>query len=364
MADIRSVKNQSSASPDVYVDQVRKQIGEDFTDKKMAGRKSKNELGKDDFIKLMSAQLKNQDPTNPMKNEEMAAQLAQFSALEQMVNVNTNLEKMAAGQRPQENVLAASLIGKKVLTDSSKFSMKNGEEPVIKYNLPENAAKTMVSVIDGKGEVVREYTMTGLKQGPQQVKWDGKNGKGQAVSAGEFSFAVKAIDQDEKPIRISMTTSGTVSGVIFEGGKPQLVVDGQKISLDVVNQIGDVGDGKEKAGAGAAAAKAPPAGSAPSPAEIKEALKSLSGFGGGEAKVDNKNSLQTKQPAVQKNDAPGKKPLANAQSGGRINNEANPSEVKNDVGRSEEDVASNMSGKMPLPLWNPSANDGSEADAN
>src|SRR4051812_44435451 len=89
--DMLSVDNNKTVkSDDKHVEQMRQKVGSEFTgDPRRATGKKKNELGKDDFMKLMSAQLKYQDPINPMKNEEMAAQLAQFSALEQMVNVNT-----------------------------------------------------------------------------------------------------------------------------------------------------------------------------------------------------------------------------------------------------------------------------------
>src|SRR5262245_58853274 len=101
MTDARSVNNfDKNRSADEHIEQMRQKIGTEFTaDKKRDTGKKRNELGKDDFMKLMAAQLKYQDPISPMKNEQMAAQLAQFSALEQMLNVNQNLEKMAAGQK-------------------------------------------------------------------------------------------------------------------------------------------------------------------------------------------------------------------------------------------------------------------------
>ena len=77
------------------VEDIRKQIGTGFSDDTKP-KGAKKAMGKDDFLKLMSTQLQYQDPINPLKNEEMAAQLAQFSSLEQMMNMNTTLEKMAA----------------------------------------------------------------------------------------------------------------------------------------------------------------------------------------------------------------------------------------------------------------------------
>src|SRR5262245_44358140 len=114
-SDVLGVNKQTEKSDSDHVEKMRQKIGTDFTgDQRRSTGKKKNELGKDDFMKLMSAQLKYQDPINPVKNEQMAAQLAQFSALEQMMNMNTNIEKMAAGQKPSEHMIAASLIGKRV----------------------------------------------------------------------------------------------------------------------------------------------------------------------------------------------------------------------------------------------------------
>src|SRR5688500_16520130 len=96
--DTRSVNNHGSdQAASTELEQIRQKLGKEFTaDMKRDVGKKRNELGKDDFMKLMSAQLKYQDPVSPMKNEQMAAQLAQFSALEQMLNMNQSIEKMAA----------------------------------------------------------------------------------------------------------------------------------------------------------------------------------------------------------------------------------------------------------------------------
>ncbi len=236
MADIRSVKGSVGAASDEYVEQIRQKIGTEFSDRKLSGKK-KNEMGKDDFVKLMSAQLKHQDPTSPLKNEEMAAQLAQFSALEQMVNVNSNLEKMAAAQKPQDNVLAASLIGKRIKTDSSQFSLQKGTQPEIKFNLPTAASTLSVALLDSKGETVREYELGSMAQGAQAIRWDGKNGKGLDAVPGEYSYRVSGTDDQGAPMRIETATGGLVNGVVFENGQPMLLVDEKRIALAAVQRI-------------------------------------------------------------------------------------------------------------------------------
>ena len=237
MADVRSISNQTAKSADNHVEQMRQKLGTEFSSQKLTGKKNRNELGKDDFMKLMSAQLKHQDPLNPLKNEEMAAQLAQFSALEQMMNVNQNLEKMQAAQKPQDNVLAASLIGKRVFTDSSKFSLLKGATPELKFELPGDAEAINVSLLNEKGEVIREIELGAMAKGTQSVRWDGKNGKNLDAELGEYSYRVTGTGEGGKPIQIDTSTSGLVSGVVFEGGKALLSVDDKKIALETVSRI-------------------------------------------------------------------------------------------------------------------------------
>lgn len=237
MSDIRSVKNSTQGAADQYVEQLRQKIGTDFTQQKIAGKKNRNELGKDDFIRLMSAQLKHQDPTSPLKNEQMAAQLAQFSALEQMMNVNNTLDKLVSAQKPQEQVLAASLIGKKIITDSSRFNLDKGAQPEIKFQLPVDAETVNVAIIDSKGETIRDFELGSMKQGEQSVRWDGKNSKSQEQPVGEYSYRVTGQDSEGKPLQIKTSTAGLVTGVVFEAGKPMLLVEDKKIALELVGRI-------------------------------------------------------------------------------------------------------------------------------
>lgn len=236
MADVRSIRNTSSGASDEYVEQLRQKIGTGFSDQKATGKK-RNEMGKDDFVMLMSAQLKHQDPLSPLKNEQMAAQLAQFSSLEQMVNVNSNLEKMAASQKPQENLLAASLIGKKIVTDSSRFSLTKGTQPELKFDLPDDASQLSVTVVDAKGEVVREYELANMAKGAQSIRWDGKSNKGLDAAAGEYTYRVNANNTQGQMMEIKTSTAGLVSGVTFEGGKALLLVGDKKIPMDAVGRI-------------------------------------------------------------------------------------------------------------------------------
>jgi len=333
MGDVRNVRNGSSAAPDQYVEQLRQKIGTDFSDKKATGKK-RNELGKDDFIKLMSAQMKHQDPFSPVKNEEMAAQLAQFSSLEQMTNVNQNLEKMAAAQKPTENVLAASLIGKRVMTDSSRFLMAKGQQPELKFELPNDGENVTVSVVDAKGEVIRDYELGTMAKGPQAIRWDGKNNKNLDATPGEFTYRVNANDGQGVPMTIDNSTSGLVSGVVFESGKAQLLVDGKKIPMEAIGRIELDQPAAAPAAASAAASRAANRGPALAPGKQDLVGSTIPGEAAKNISAPQKNSLPPGMDAEKINSM-----LSALGNTSRM-------EMETETGVMEPDAGS-------LPLWNP-----------
>jgi len=345
--DMMSVNNSTSKSDDNHVEQMRQKIGTEFSgDPRRATGKKKNELGKDDFMKLMSAQLKYQDPINPMKNEEMAAQLAQFSALEQMMNVNNTLEKMVTGQKPSEHMLAAGLIGKRVSTDSTHFQFEKGSSPEISFKLPSDAKSVSLAIVDAKGEVVREMDLGELQRGDQSVRWDGKNGKFQEQPLGEYSYRLTAEDKDGKSIPINNDSSGIVSGIAFEGGKTVLIVGDKKVSVERVGRIEQdapaAGAESAKGAKGAQSAKPAAAGANPlAGAQLKQNSSSDA------AAAD---EAQPTSPQVAKNNLPP---------------ELTPEKIKSMLGAmgasplgnlSETDEAAPQESKPVDPLWNPSAN--------
>ncbi|HEY8278957.1 MAG TPA: flagellar hook capping FlgD N-terminal domain-containing protein [Bdellovibrionota bacterium] len=350
--DVRSVSNDTPTSDNEHIEQLRKKIGTEFTgDPKRSTGKKKNELGKDDFMKLMSAQLKYQDPITPMKNEQMAAQLAQFSALEQMLNMNNNIEKMAAGQKPSEHMLAASLIGKRVTTDTTRIMLEKGTQPEVGFNLPENAGTVTLSIFNAKGESVREIELGDMQRGPQSVRWDGKNSKAQEQPLGEYTYRVAATDTDGKAIQIKSDSSGVVTGVTFEGGKSLVLVDGKKIPIDTIGKIESDTPSATSAPVLGADGKPLPLPEGAQPEEGQKAAKAASAPA--KSLTGNKqNKLSAEQsptsPQVAKNNLPP---------------DLSPEKIKEmlaAMGATQDSEASEASessdAEVPEPLWNPATN--------
>ena len=220
---------------------LNKAADKDWVDpsKKVAGHGNSN-MDKDAFFRLMLAQLKNQDPMNPLKNHEMAAQLAQFSSLEQMSNMNTTLTKMEGKNSQPENFQALNLIGKTVAGDSSRVvRSKFDKAHDFNFNLPQDASEANVKLMSAKGELVREYKMTNLKSGANKISWNGKNEGGIEQAAGEFFFQVEAKNNNGNKIPVKTEFQGVISGLSFSAEGPILQVGSQTIKMKDVRQITD-----------------------------------------------------------------------------------------------------------------------------
>lgn len=197
-------------------------------------------LDKDAFFKLMLAQMKNQDPTNPLKSHEMAAQLANFSSLEQMQNMNKTLEELKNAQKPTENFQALNLIGKAVAGDSSKVLRGiNDRDHDFKFNLPMDASEVAITVKDADGNPVRSYNLKGLKKGDNKLTWSGEDERGVAAPAGEYTFSAEAKTAEGKKIALKTDFDGMITGVSYNSDGPVLHVGNQAIKFRDVRKITD-----------------------------------------------------------------------------------------------------------------------------
>ncbi len=198
-----------------------------------------DKLDKDAFFKLMLAQMKNQDPTNPLKPHEMSAQLATFSGLEQMSNMNTTLTEMKNGQKPTEQFQALSLIGKAVAGDSARISrLKGDKEHDIRFELPTAASEVEIKIKNSEGEAVRSYSLKNLKQGANKVTWNGLDDKGTATRPDEYQITIEAKNGNKKAA-VKTDFEGVITGVNYTPEGPVMLVGNQTIRLKDVRKIVD-----------------------------------------------------------------------------------------------------------------------------
>jgi flagellar basal-body rod modification protein FlgD len=197
-------------------------------------------LDKEAFFKLMFTQMKHQDPMNPMKSHEMSAQLAQFSSLEQMQNMNATLSEIKNGQKPAEQFQALSLIGKSVAGDSSQVvRSKEDKEHDFRFTLTRDAAEVEVKVRDSEGNIVRTYNLRNLKEGENKITWNGQDEFGNSKSPGEYVFVAEAKGLDGKKIAMKTDFDGVITGINFSPEGPVLLVGNQSLRLRDVRKIVD-----------------------------------------------------------------------------------------------------------------------------
>ena len=188
--------------------------------------------GKDDFLKMMIAQLQNQDPLNPLDGTDFTAQLAQFSSLEQLSNMNTQLETLGLYQSSLNNSQSVSFIGREI-TARGDVIKADGSSVEFAYNLSESA-DVKVGIYDENGTLVDTLNLGIQPGGDNSVAWDSSK-----VAAGNYSFDVSANDVNGNAVSAYTMITGKVNGVSFEQGAPYLFVNEQKISFENVISVNE-----------------------------------------------------------------------------------------------------------------------------
>lgn len=198
-------------------------------------------LGKDAFLKLLIAQLRNQNPLNPLQGTDFIAQTAQFSSLEQLQQINQSLAQLAASSADADRasldaVLASGYIGRVVTANGTIFDQGESGAAALRYNLP-SAASVQIQIRDLQGTLVRTLTLGPQPAGQGQLAFDGLGNDGRPLPPGRYVYNVAATDAAGGSVAGVSTASGQVTGVSFEETQPMLMVDGSLIPLSAISQV-------------------------------------------------------------------------------------------------------------------------------
>ncbi|HTQ07614.1 MAG TPA: flagellar hook assembly protein FlgD [Polyangiaceae bacterium] len=183
-------------------------------------------LDKTAFLNLLVAQLKNQDPLQPQDDSAFVAQLAQFSQLEQSMQVNTNLQTLSTQMSGLANSQSANLVGSEA-TVSGNLVTSDGSGLGVQasYSLASAASDVTVTITDQTGTTVRTMDMGAHPAGITSFQWNGQNDAGTVQPAGTYQVSVTAVDASGAPVAVSQQTTGQVTQVSFDKGYPVLNLD-------------------------------------------------------------------------------------------------------------------------------------------
>ena len=203
-------------------------------------------MGKEDFLKLLIAQLKNQDPLNPLKGTEFSAQLAQFSTVEQLTNIRDMLKANLDGNyllaTAINNTLAATVIGRQVKAHGNKLYLPEDGNATLNFSLADKAAEVTVEILDESGKVVDTVKLSNLEAGEHKVEWDGKDENGNRLSKGVYKFKVSAKDADGNDVEVTPFIYGTITAVQYsENGAIFMLGDIQIPLSDVYELFSEAG---------------------------------------------------------------------------------------------------------------------------
>lgn len=194
-------------------------------------------LGKDDFLKLLVTQMKNQDPLNPMDGTEYTAQLAQFSSLEALQNIDAEIQQLKTTQAAANNARAADYLGKTVTATGDSFDLANGAVSDLRFRLTADAAETYVKVYNGTGQYVTSIDTGARASGEHRFTWDGLDHQGVAAPDGAYFIEVLAVDANGNPVASETVFSGQATEINFRDDTAYVTVGGREVTLADIRKI-------------------------------------------------------------------------------------------------------------------------------
>ena len=198
-----------------------------------------SKLGKDEFLKLLMAQLGNQDPTAPQDSEQFVAQLAQFASLELAQTTNAQLEALLVAQAGANQLASVDLVGKDVAYVDNVVQFDGGPAEARQIRLPAGAERVTVVVRNDAGDEVARQTIDGpFAPGDVDYRFTGEGPSG-PLPPGSYTLEVTAVDDAGAAVDVEVWRRGNVDGVSFEEGYAQLIVEGRVLGLPDVIAVYD-----------------------------------------------------------------------------------------------------------------------------
>lgn len=185
--------------------------------------KDSNQLGQDQFLELMLAQLSHQDPLKPMENGDFLAQMAQFSTVTGIHELQASVDKLSASLQSNQALQASALVGRSVMVPTDRGILEEGEALTGAIDLPASTSAISLTISDPSGQVVRRLQLGSQAAGMVQFAWDGITDGGQNANPGTYKVAAEAFI-DGEPTALSTLMSAKVESVSLGQGRSQDLV--------------------------------------------------------------------------------------------------------------------------------------------
>ncbi len=205
--------------------------------------KSNSTVGKDEFLKLLTYQLKAQNPMKPYDNQEFAAQLAQFSQLEQLIDIKALMEEQNSVNSILSQTISNSalpgMLGKNAMALSDVINYNGQDNIGFAYENTYSASSGAIEIRDTAGNLINNIELSGtqLTQGLQNFVWDGKDNNGELVANGNYKISVALVDSSGATYNPDTYVTGKIESVRFKAEGTMLVINGMEIPLNKISDI-------------------------------------------------------------------------------------------------------------------------------
>jgi flagellar basal-body rod modification protein FlgD len=198
---------------------------------------SLSSLNADDFLKLLLAELENQDPTDPVKTSDMLQEFSTLAQLAQSEKTDAYLKSLDQSISSLSNSQAVSYVGKTITYDSSEMTISSGGGGNLSFDLASDANDVTATIYNSSGTAVKTIDLGSRSAGSYVYSWDGANSSGTTVSDGTYTVKYSATDTSGNSV--SVTTSGTasVTGVVYKNGVAYLVTANGDIPISSVTGV-------------------------------------------------------------------------------------------------------------------------------
>jgi len=201
-----------------------------------APTEEKSGLGRDAFLRILLAQLGNQDPTAPMDSTDFVAQLAQFANVELLQGVEARLDALVVAQAASNQTAAANLVGREVVYHADEVAL-GPDGAVVHGQLAGAAASVTVTLTDEAGRTVRTLRLGPSPAGRIEIPWDGRDDDGAPLPPGDYRVRIAAADAEGKSVDVVSLARGVARGISFEHGYPELLVGDARVLLSDVLEL-------------------------------------------------------------------------------------------------------------------------------
>jgi len=191
----------------------------------------------DTFLQLLTTQLQNQNPLDPLDTNQFTQQLVEFASVEQQVDMNTNMQTLISMQQTSQATSALQLVGSTVTVSGNTATLSNATNSPATWSLSTTTPATAnVTITSSAGTTAYTGTLA-LNAGTQSFTWNGQGSSGQTWPDGTYKISINATGANGQAVSVSTQVQGVVSGVSLAQNPPTLTVGGQTIQISQITSI-------------------------------------------------------------------------------------------------------------------------------